>query len=100
MILKKALKPRPPVNMGWGKRLREVGLLFRVHYRHRDRPHELDGCYGVTVASAFIVRESRTTLEADSRLVQLIGRGVCEMSDHDLIPISQEEYWVAEVMLS
>ena len=95
-----AIEPMPPVKVMLGGRLTEVGLPFRVHYRHRNRPHELDGCYGVTVASAFITRECRTTLEDPSRLVQLIGRGTCQMSDHDLVPISQEEFWVAEVMLS
>jgi hypothetical protein len=95
-----AIKPTPPVKVWPAERLTEVGLLFRVHYRHRDHPHELDGCYGVTVAHALIVRECRTTLEAPSRRIQLLGRGTCLMSDHDLVPVSQDEFMVAEVMLS
>jgi hypothetical protein len=94
-----AVRPIPSVKAWPGKQLTEPGLLFRVHYRRRGPDHELAGRYGVTVASAIIVRECRTTLEDPSRKVKLIGKGVCLMNDHDLVPVSREEYEVAEVML-
>ncbi len=72
-----AIKPDPPVR-AFGinsKILRETGRMFRVHYRRQNLDHELEGRYGVTVRTAMITRECRTTLEEPSRIVQLIGRG-------------------------